>query len=72
MMSAIVVILNLGHEINLLRGDKSRMILTLTELFFGTLNNLAANLTCLVLEITFAEKRSAMKSRMAGESLIMT
>ena len=72
MMSVTVVILNLGHEMNTFSGDRSRIILTLSEFFFGTLKSLAANLTCLVFDITFAERSSLIKFRMVGESLITT
>ena len=44
---------------NFLRGERSKMILTLSEFFFGTLKSLAANRTYLVLVITLAADRSS-------------
>ena len=59
MISPVVVILKVGQAINLLSGASSRMILTLSEFFFGTLKSLAANCTSLVLVTTLAAERSS-------------
>ena len=61
MMSPVLVILKVGLEMNLFRGERSKMILTLSEFFLGTLKSLDANLTFLAVEMTLAADRSLTK-----------
>ena len=72
MISPVVIILKVGQKMNLLIGERSKIILTLSEFFLGRLKSLAANRTFLVLEMTLAAERSSTKFCMVGESLIVT
>ena len=61
-MSPVEVILKVGQEMNLLRGESSKIILTLSEFFLGTLKSLAANLTFLAVVMTLAADKSLTKN----------
>ena len=61
MMSPVVVILKVGQEMNLFRGERTKMILTLSESFLGTLKSLATNYTFLAVEMTLASDMSLTK-----------
>ena len=71
-ISAVVVILKACRWINLSRGDKSRIILSLLESFLGRLNRLAANFTFLAGMMTPAEDIFSMKPLTVGESGMVT
>ena len=70
--SAVVVILKEGLRMNLLRGDSSKITCFFSESLSGTLNNLAANLTCLSVLMMPAEDESSTKRRTIGESGLVT
>ena len=59
MTFAVVVMLKEGLWMNLFRGERSRITLSLFESFFGTLNNLAAKLR----EVSFLMTPAAVRSR---------